>query len=139
MKIKIKRAKIACDENICFILPVHFSIKKPHSIISPPHDICQTEDLLYIIISLPGVDSSSIDLIFDNNKIIISGNIPFPLTESYLIFNHKENSYGNFEKIISLPCPIDSESIEATLKDGLLVIKASKIKNKNSIKIPITT
>lgn len=137
IKINFKKGTQLCNENFCYFIPVHSPFHLSHKTWSPHTDICVTSDCINIITDLSGVDINDISLTYTKNSFIISGFRKFPLPDAENIFYQKEISYGEFEKKLKLPFFIDTDTIEATLKNGILIVKAKKMQKKEPVKISI--
>lgn len=96
-------------------------------------DMYQTRDNVIIKSTIAGVRPEDIDITVANDMVTIKGsrrkeeNIP---QDDYF---YQECYWGNFSRSVIIPVDIDSESIEADLKDGILTViipKAAKAKTK---------
>lgn len=96
-------------------------------------DMYQTKDNVIIKSTIAGVRPEDIDISVANDMVTVKGarrkedNVP---QEDYF---YQECYWGNFSRSVIVPVDIDSENIEADLKDGILTIivpKAAKAKTK---------
>ena len=96
-------------------------------------DMYQTKDNVIIKSTIAGVRPEDIDITVANDMVSIKGsrrkeeNVP---QEDYF---YQECYWGNFSRSVIVPVDIDSEEIEADLKDGILTVvipKAAKAKTK---------
>ena len=96
-------------------------------------DMYQTKDNVIIKSTIAGVRPEDIDITVANDMVTIKGarrkdeNIP---QDDYF---YQECYWGNFSRSVIIPVDIDSENIEADLKDGILTViipKAAKAKTK---------
>lgn len=96
-------------------------------------DMYQTKDNVIIKSTIAGVRPEDIDITVANDMVTVKGsrkkeeNIP---QDDYF---YQECYWGNFSRSVIIPVDIDSESIEADLKDGILTViipKAAKAKTK---------
>ncbi|MFA5991057.1 MAG: Hsp20/alpha crystallin family protein [Candidatus Doudnabacteria bacterium] len=96
-------------------------------------DMYQTKDNVIIKSTIAGVRPEDIDITVANDMVTIKGsrrkeeNIP---QDDYF---YQECYWGNFSRSVIIPVDIDSEEIEADLKDGILTViipKAAKAKTK---------
>jgi HSP20 family protein len=137
IKINFKKNSQLCNEHYCYFVPVNSPFHLSHKSWSPHTDICISNDCVNIISDLSGVAINDISITYNKNFFVISGYRKFPLSEGENIFYQKEISYGDFEKKLKLPFPVDTDTIEATLKNGILIIKARKLQKKEPVKIII--
>ncbi len=96
-------------------------------------DLYQTRDNVIIKSTIAGVKSENLDITIANDMVTIKGErvkeekIP---AEDYF---YQECYWGGFSRSVILPVDIDSEHVEADLKDGILTVilpKAAKAKTK---------
>jgi len=138
IKINFKKNNSSCNENFCYFIPVTSPFHLANKHWSPLTDICVSNENLFIISDLSGVNLKDITLTYTKNSFVISGFRKFPLIDEEQKFYQKEIGYGDFEKKLKLPFAIDTDSIEATLKNGFLIIKAKKAAIKKTVKINIS-
>ena len=101
-----------------------FSLKRTWA---PKVSIFGTPDEILIFVELPGISSHrDVNLELDNNALILSGVRPFPETAENAESLVSEGDFGPFRRVVSLPEDIDSSSISAKMKSGLLEIRAQK-------------
>jgi HSP20 family protein len=101
----------------------------------PVIDIIDTDEKLYVIIEIPGVDSDDIIIDFYNNKLDISGTKKNIYKD---IFLRKEILYGKFSRVINLPiCVTNKNNIKTTFTNGVLHIEINK-KNEIDKKIRVS-
>ena len=91
----------------------------------PPVDILETGRYLLIQIALPGVNSSEVTVVTENNTIHIVGERQIAISPDTVI-RRLEIPYGRFEKQISLPNGHYQIS-ENSLKNGCLRLVLSKL------------
>ena len=98
---------------------------------TPRIDISEDENKIYMSAEVPGIAKENVNLtINDENVLIIKGE----KKSSYKIDDKEkeascvrtERSYGTFSRSFVLPDNIDTESIKANYKDGVLDISIDK-------------
>ncbi len=96
-------------------------------------DMYQTKDNVIIKSTIAGVRPEDIDITVANDMVTVKGSRKKEETVSGDDYFYQECYWGNFSRSVIIPVDIDSESIEADLKDGILTIiipKAAKAKTK---------
>jgi len=96
-------------------------------------DMYQTKDNVIIKSTIAGVKPEDIDITVANDMVTVKGSRRKEETVSQDDYFYQECYWGNFSRSVIIPVDIDSESIEADLKDGILTIiipKAAKAKTK---------
>lgn len=96
-------------------------------------DMYQTKDNVIIKSTIAGVRPEDIDITVANDMVTIKGSRKKEETISGDDYFYQECYWGNFSRSVIIPVDIDSEQIEADLKDGILTViipKAAKAKTK---------
>lgn len=96
-------------------------------------DLYQTRDNVVIKSTIAGVRPEDLDITIANDMVTIKGERKKQETISQEDYFYQECYWGGFSRSVILPVDIDSETVEADLKDGILTIilpKAAKAKTK---------
>jgi len=94
-------------------------------------DVYQEGENIIIKSTIAGVEPEDIDITFDNDMITIRGerrNDNSVRDEDYFF---QECYWGGFSRSIILPVDVDTEQIEATIRNGVLTITLPKIEKKD--------
>ena len=91
-----------------------------------PVDIFETEDLLTIVIALPGVDPERVHVTLSAGVLIVSGERPFPDEARNARIHRLEIPHGHFQRRIELP-PARLELSGRHLADGCLMLQLHKV------------
>ena len=97
-------------------------------------DVYQTENELVIQSAIAGVKSEDLDISLEGDVITIAGERKRPVEEKGDYFS-QECYWGKFSRQIILPVEVDPNRIEATLKDGILTIKTTKLQKEKRRRI----
>lgn len=96
-------------------------------------DMYQTRDNIIIKSTIAGVRPEDIDITVANDMVTIKGQRRKEETVAEEDYFYQECYWGGFSRSVIIPVDIDSEQIEADLKDGILTViipKAAKAKTK---------
>ena len=96
-------------------------------------DMYQTKDNVIIKSTIAGVRPEDIDITVANDMVTVKGSRKKEETISGDDYFYQECYWGSFSRSVIIPVDIDSEGIEADLKDGILTViipKAAKAKTK---------
>jgi HSP20 family protein len=96
-------------------------------------DMYQTKDNVIIKSTIAGVRPEDMDITVANDMVTIKGARHREENVGDDDYFYQECYWGNFSRSVIIPVDIDSEHIEADLKDGILTIvvpKAAKAKTK---------
>lgn len=96
-------------------------------------DMYQTKDNVIIKSTIAGVRPEDIDITVANDMVTIKGSRRKEENINTDDYFYQECYWGNFSRSVIIPVDIESEEIEADLKDGILTViipKAAKAKTK---------
>ncbi len=96
-------------------------------------DMYQTKDNVIIKSTIAGVRPDEIDITVANDMVTIKGSRRREEAVAQDDYFYQECYWGGFSRSVIVPVDIDSEHIEADLKDGILTVvvpKAAKAKTK---------
>jgi HSP20 family protein len=106
----------------------------------PALDVVEKQDAYLVLVELPGVNQSNVELTFEQNVLTISGTKSAhvdPATEGELRVYAAERVTGAFERAIRLPEFVDGDRIAADLQNGVLTVTIPKAQAARSRKIEI--
>lgn len=101
------------------------------AIFTPRVDIVETQDELQLFADLPGVESSDVDVRFENGELAIHGCCA--ARQEGANYLSCEYGIGDFYRTFAISEQIDSDKISAELKNGVLSVhlpKSEKAKPK---------
>jgi HSP20 family protein len=105
-----------------------------------PLDVYQTEKEWVIRAAVPGIDPQNVEVTSDGGQISIRGEIKLPEGSHPDTYWLRENFYGKFSRVLTLPEEALGEQARAQFVNGMLILmvpKAQPAKPK-SVKIPVT-
>jgi len=96
----------------------------------------QGEDL-FAEAEVPGLKSEDIDISVVGNDLTIRGRRGQEQPEG-TVYHRQERGVGEFNRVLRLPIEVDADKVEATLKDGVLLIRLPKAESAKPKKIKVT-
>ena len=102
----------------------------------PQVDIYESPEEIMIVTDIAGVKTEDLYVEVHRRVLRIYGKRDKPATGNTR-YHLAEIPYGYFERNLSLPLPIDTESVTAAYADGLLQIRMEKLPMNRVRKIPI--
>lgn len=84
----------------------------------PAVDIYESDEALFLVVEMPGVDPSNVSIDIHDNRLTLRGNVTVESNEENILLH--EYGIGNFYRQFSLGRSIDPDRIEADMKDGVL-------------------
>lgn len=102
----------------------------------PRADIYETGETINVLVDMPGVDETSLDITLEDNVLTINGYVEPMQPEGYSLA-YAEYRVGDYERAFTLSDQIDRDGIEAVVKDGVLRLHLPKITEARMRKIDI--
>jgi len=100
-------------------------------------DVYETKEKLVVKARTAGVNKSELDVSIADNTLSIHGTLSAGTEEDVENYFVQECYWGEFSRSIALPVPVKEEDIEAVLKDGVLTVSFSKVKQDIVKKIQV--
>lgn len=100
-------------------------------------DVYETDDDLVIKARTAGVNKEDLDVSISDGILTISGTLSSGDDSDATNWHIQECYWGEFSRTLALPVAVKEEEVGAVLKDGVLTITFSKVKQEQAIKIPI--
>jgi HSP20 family protein len=93
---------------------------------APPIDVCETQEEIRVLVELPGVSQSHINLEIVDGVLTIKGerHLDPAFRQDQLL--QMECHYGAFARRLSLPLGIDRDHVRASYRNGVLEVRLSK-------------
>lgn len=106
---------------------------------SPPLDVVETAQGIEVLLDLPGVSASSLDIVFADNLLVIAGEkLPSMCEHADAGFHVAERGFGRFRRAIRLDGAYDGGRAAATLARGELRVVLPRIEERRGTPIRIT-
>jgi HSP20 family protein len=105
--------------------------------ISPAVDVVEYPDHFRVECDLPGLDMKDIDLSIGSGVLTIKGEKKEERVSDKAKVYRKETWEGGFQRTVALPVTVDAEKVEATYRDGVLVIRLPKKEEAKTRKIEL--
>ncbi len=100
-------------------------------------DVYETADKLIIKARTAGVNKSDLDVSFSDGSLTIRGTLSAGTEEAVQNYFMQECYWGEFSRSVALPVPVKEDEIEASLKEGVLTITFTKVKQDTVKKIQV--
>lgn len=99
-------------------------------------DVYETKERLIVKARTAGVNKADLDVSISDGILTISGTLTSG-EEEVEQWHLQECYWGEFSRTIALPVQVKEEEVEAVLKDGVLTIGFTKVKQEQARKIEI--
>jgi HSP20 family protein len=104
---------------------------------NPATDIFETKDSLYIKMEVAGVLDKDLHLKSSGNFLIVKGRRQDEHHAKKENFHLMEIHYGSFERVFRFPSAVDASTIQATLRNGFLLVTIPKTAELQNVRIEI--
>lgn len=91
----------------------------------PPTDIFESDDLLTLVMEMPGVDREAVDVNVENGVLRVEGRLDFSKYEGMQPV-YTEYNIGHYRRSFSLSSKVDQDRISAQMQDGVLTLLLPK-------------
>lgn len=100
-------------------------------------DVYETEERLVVKARTAGVNKEDLDVSISDGILTISGTLSSGDDSAAINWHIQECYWGEFSRTLALPVAVKEDEVEAVLKDGVLAISFSKVKQEQAKKIQI--
>jgi HSP20 family protein len=107
---------------------------------SVPVNIFEAEEILMILVPMPGLKDEDVDITVRGNSLTVEGRERADLKpDSGKRYLRHEWRYGPYRRMIELPYAVDANSAEATLGNGVLTVRLQKAETERVRRIHVKT
>lgn len=100
-------------------------------------DVYETEEKLVVKARTAGVNKEELDVSISDGILTISGTLSSGDDTEATNWHIQECYWGEFSRTLALPVAVKEDEVEAVLKDGVLAISFSKVKQEQAKKIQV--
>jgi HSP20 family protein len=100
-------------------------------------DVYETEEKLVVKARTAGVNKEELDVSISDGILTISGTLSSGDDSAATNWHIQECYWGEFSRTLALPVAVKEDEVEAVLKDGVLTISFSKVKQEQAKKIQV--
>ena len=108
---------------------------------APVVDVNETASDVSVMVEMPGIDPSAVDITYENDILTIKGEKKSTRKEgdTETRYHLVERSFGSFARSFRLPKGLDESKIDAQYANGVLTIRLPKAAVPAARKIEIKT
>lgn len=100
-------------------------------------DVYETKEKLVVKARTAGVNKHDLDVSISDNTLSIRGTLSAGTEDDVENYFVQECYWGEFSRSLALPVPVKEDEIEAVLKDGVLTVSFTKVKQDTVKKIQV--
>jgi len=93
---------------------------------TPAFDLYEDKDKFTVKAELPGMKKEDLDITLDGDTLTISGERKREEEQKEGNTYRSERFFGRFQRSLTLPQPVDLNKIQASYKDGILMVELPK-------------
>lgn len=108
----------------------------PSRAFQPVTDIFETEQVLTVVLEMPGVVKENVDVSVENDILTIEGRIDYSKYEG-LQPVYTEYNIGHYVRSFQISSKIEQSEISAELKDGVMTLVLPKAEKAKPRKIKV--
>ena len=108
------------------------------AVIQPPVDICEDAEGITLLADMPGVSRERLNIQVDNDTLSIEGEAKIDMPEGMKPLYADVRS-TRYRRSFVLSSELDTDHIEASLKDGVLSLRVQKRPETRPRKIEVQT
>lgn len=100
---------------------------------APAIELKDENDHLVLRAEIPGVEGKDLDIQVAREAVAITGEHRYEKKTEEKGFYRSEFRYGNFQRTIPLPVPVENDKVKAEFKNGILTLtlpKAEEVRRK---------
>ena len=105
----------------------------------PSADVYETPETIQLRLEIPGVDEKDLNISMENGVLTVRGERKLEEGEKEQNFLRMERPYGAFSRSFTLPQTVDTDHINASYVNGVLMIELTKKASAKPKQIPIST
>jgi len=102
----------------------------------PPTDIFESDDVLTLVMEMPGVDREAVDVNVENGVLRVEGRLDFSKYEGMQPV-YTEYNIGHYRRSFSLSSKIEQDRISAQMQDGVLTLLLPKAEEAKPRRISV--
>jgi HSP20 family protein len=87
----------------------------------PPINLFQQGYDILVIVELPGIDKSDLEIQAKDNTIRISGKKSLQYPDRVSV-HRRERMFGEFDRTLTVPVNLDPDRVKAEYRDGILAL-----------------
>src|SRR5215204_7650284 len=105
-----------------------------------PVNVFEAEDILMILLPMPGLQEEDIDITVRGNSLTVEGRERADLKpDSGKRYLRHEWRYGPYRRMIELPYAVDANSAAATFHNGVLTVRLQKAETERIRRIRVSS
>ena len=102
----------------------------------PPVNVWQHEDEVLVEAELPGLKAGDLDISVSGDEMTLKGQRD-EAEQQGATYHRRERGTGSFARVVKLPVEVQADGVEASLTDGVLLVRLPKAPEARPRKIEV--
>jgi HSP20 family protein len=102
----------------------------------PPVNLYETADGYVLTAELPGLGAQDIEISIESNRVTLGGQRSIERPEDASV-HRTERASGAFRRTVELPAEIDADKVEASHRNGVLMLRIPKAEKHQPRRIAV--
>lgn len=103
----------------------------------PSVDVAEHDNEYVVKVELPGVSKDDVNITMQDSVLTIRGEKNEEKETKESSYHRVERSYGSFQRSFTLPTTVNSDKVDASYKDGILIISLPKVEEAKPKQIEV--
>lgn len=105
---------------------------------TPAVNVSESTDVVKVKLEIPGIEPKDVHVTLKDQVLVIRGEKVQETKGTDEKFYRTERSYGAFARAIQLPAAVDKNKVNASFKNGVLIVTMEKVPEAKGTAIPVT-
>jgi HSP20 family protein len=103
----------------------------------PALNLWEDNDFVYAEAELPGMNLQDIEMFVTGEDQLTLKGKRVPSGPEKAVWHRQERGFGSFERVLTLPVPVNADRVDARFENGVLTIKMAKSEAAKPRKITV--
>lgn len=104
-----------------------------------PMDVVERDDAYEVRASIPGVKPEDVEIVVQGERLTVRAQLHAQTERNDENFLMREHRYGTLQRSVTLPSPVQSDTAEARLEHGVLILRLPKAQEARPRRISVGT
>jgi len=96
--------------------------------LKPRADLQETDEALVMTVDMPGFEEKDIDVSLAGDRLTVKGHTEKKEEKKEGDYHFSERRVGDLSRMVTLPCEVEADKVEAQMKNGVLTVTMPKSK-----------
>ena len=107
--------------------------------LAPRVDLSENDEEIRLEAELPGVEEKDLSVTYQDGALVIAGEKKHEQRTERDGLTTMERSYGQYRRVVAIPCEIEQDKVDASYKNGVLTVRLPKSRDARATarRIPV--